>query len=570
MPRVYAYHNNAEQLIAIGRIIVTIFVIFSIWHDLGAYHTDAAIVIYFLTGYLGYAIVLLLAMRRLKMTFTNQPMVIYTPDLIFFGFFVLFTGGPTGTFYLYATFLMISASLRWQLRGTMLSVIIILVILVACTVYPMNLLYDPAYNKTHFVIREASLAIIGAMIGIVSYYEQKRRCTLAELAAWPRSMSEDVSAMMKEILKQTAVILKVPSILAIWDEDEEPWLHVASWSKNEFRYTRESSDVFGEPVAEPLTGKNFFCSNLLAPKTIIPESSTSLPTHFLHWDGAPLSPQLREKFPLPAVLSLVLYGKSVEGRLFAFGRQRMPDDGFILGQVVAREISNSLDQFYLLQQLKLMAVVEERSRLARDLHDGLLQNLAGVNLQLERVSNLLTGEAQKEQQYLDQSRDLIAATMQAIRSHIHQLRPIHFSLPDSGKDIADLLKEMAERIKHQWGLHVELSVKVQASKLPEVLVHGLYNIVHEAIVNAARHAKASSITAEITTTDDQVFITVTDNGCGFPFRGRYDLEALKMMHQGPVTLMERVAFMGGGLIIESVPTGTRLEFILPIITRLLH
>ena len=158
---------------------------------------------------------------------------------------------------------------------------------------------------------------------------------------------------------------------------------------------------------------------------------------------------------------------------------------------------------------------------------------------------------------------LISAEQKNLRSHIRQLKPPYPALPESDEDLGDRLKELAEWIERQWGPRVELDVNLHRHRLPWAVAQGVYFIVHEALVNAARHAKASSVRAAIRSEDRRLHIVVADNGRGFPFHGRRDHAALAGMILGPVTLRERVASLGGELAIESGETGARLEIVLP-------
>lgn len=127
--------------------------------------------------------------------------------------------------------------------------------------------------------------------------------------------------------------------------------------------------------------------------------------------------------------------------------------------------------------------------------------------------------------------------------------------------------ELAERIDRQWGPHVTLNVELFQNRLPWGLASEIYFIVHEALINAARHAKATTLHAEIKSDQNRMHIAVFDNGCGFPFRGCHDLAALTQMNLGPVILRERVASLGGGMILVSGESGTRLGITLPIVKK---
>jgi signal transduction histidine kinase len=96
------------------------------------------------------------------------------------------------------------------------------------------------------------------------------------------------------------------------------------------------------------------------------------------------------------------------------------------------------------------------------------------------------------------------------------------------------------------------------------LARELHRLIHEAIVNAARHAGASLVRVEMHGDGDTISVSVTDNGTGFPFKGRYDLPALLASAQGPASLMERTIGLGGEFVVESTDHGARVEFVIPI------
>jgi signal transduction histidine kinase len=97
------------------------------------------------------------------------------------------------------------------------------------------------------------------------------------------------------------------------------------------------------------------------------------------------------------------------------------------------------------------------------------------------------------------------------------------------------------------------------------LISHIYFIIHEALINIARHAHASVAAVELhTQQDDRVDITVTDDGRGFPFRCHYTHTMLAEMKLGPVMLKDRIAFLGGTLSIDSTNAGSRHAIALPL------
>jgi two-component system sensor histidine kinase UhpB len=121
-----------------------------------------------------------------------------------------------------------------------------------------------------------------------------------------------------------------------------------------------------------------------------------------------------------------------------------------------------------------------------------------------------------------------------------------------------LRQQLAKTVVQQWHLRVELKMEDFDGKLPDVLAREIYQIIREGLVNAARHARASVVEVDLKADDHHAHITVSDNGCGFPFRGRYDDAAIASTGLGPAVIKSRVASLGGALTIDSSESGARL------------
>lgn len=542
-------------------MILAAFALFAVYLDPTDPARYVAATYSLLAGYLCYSIVLTFAVWSTDRVWTRSSVVIHAFDLLIYAVFMFLTAGHSSPFFVFFIFSLVCATLRWQMRGTMYTAAIALGIVIVVAVYPTDFLRDPEFEMDRFVIRIGYLLVVATLLGYLGYFEQQQRGKISGLAAWPRTIPEEIYPLVSEILQHASSLLAVPRTLLFWKEEEEPLLHAASWTEGQFRHSLESPDTFGSLVAEPLAGENFLCHDLLAPKPSVLKDS---PSGFVRWQGMPLHPELQLRFSIKSVLSLALQSESVSGRLFALDNKRMASDDLVLGRIISHEVSCNLDQFYQHKQLQQTATVEERIRLARDLHDGLLQSLTGAALQLDTANQLMEKDPQTARQRLTDIQKLISAEQQNLRSHIQQLKPPYSSLPGWDGDLAGRLKELAERIERQWGLHVDLDVNLHLTRLPWTMAQGVYFIIHEAMINAARHARASSVQAEMSSTDHQLKIVIADNGQGFPFYGRHDHTALAEANLGPVILRERVASLGGKLTIESGKAGARLEITLPI------
>ena len=131
-------------------------------------------------------------------------------------------------------------------------------------------------------------------------------------------------------------------------------------------------------------------------------------------------------------------------------------------------------------------------------------------------------------------------------------------------DLKGRVGELADRVRRQWGVPVTVAAEPEHLKVPDHLVNDVFLLIHEALVNAARHAKASSLQLALLREPQQLSIAVADDGQGFPFHGRFTLDDLTRDERGPRTLRERVAALGGSMVLETGPDGSRLRLIVPL------
>ncbi len=231
---------------------------------------------------------------------------------------------------------------------------------------------------------------------------------------------------------------------------------------------------------------------------------------------------------------------------------------------IARDITERKRAESELQRLQQLAAARERTRLARDLHDSVLQSLAVAGLNLEAAIQGLKVDPEVAKEQLRGVQDLIVREQQELRSFIDELKLATLVPGETDFKIGYVLQELAKTVEQQWHLRVELKMDGLDGQVPAVLAREIYQIIREGLVNAARHAHASVVEVDLQTDDHNARVTVSDNGCGFPFRGHYDHAALTSTGLGPAVIKSRVAALGGALNIDSSESGARLEVTLPL------
>lgn len=222
-----------------------------------------------------------------------------------------------------------------------------------------------------------------------------------------------------------------------------------------------------------------------------------------------------------------------------------------------------MDQSLLSRRLRRAAAADERMRLTRDLHDGVLQSLTGAALQLETVQRILDSDPQSARERLAAIQRLIVEEQRDLRFFIRVSKLAPSGIVAGGGSLSTTLRQLVARLEDLWGLHVDLNLEQMGDGTSDALAYDICFIVQEALVNAARHAAASEVRVAIARSNGSIHVAVADNGRGFPFEGDYDDAKLDALQLGPVMLKERVKALGGTLIVHSTPSGARLDIHLP-------
>lgn len=234
----------------------------------------------------------------------------------------------------------------------------------------------------------------------------------------------------------------------------------------------------------------------------------------------------------------------------------LSQDDLRLLYTVGDLLSMAVERSRLYSKSTELGIVEERNRLAREIHDTVAQGLAAISLRLETAEALLEtdNELEKIQRTIHQALELTRANLDEVRRSVLDLR----AAPLEGRTLVEALQVLAETHQQQWGLDIEFEATGN-HPLSVRLEIGLYRVAQEALNNVGRHAKATKVRFKLVTTPQKVQLIVEDDGCGF------DSTATSTEgHYGLVGISERVKLMGGKFQINSsLGDGTRLEVIIP-------
>ena len=157
------------------------------------------------------------------------------------------------------------------------------------------------------------------------------------------------------------------------------------------------------------------------------------------------------------------------------------------------------------------AVLAERNRIAREIHDTLAQGFVGVSVQLELVSRFLHSSGEAAREHLDQARILVRSSLAEARQSIWELR----SQQDGAQDFAARLTRLAQQVSETGPVRVQLEIHGEYRPLRRDVEDELFRICQEAIANAVRHSGARQVGLDLTFGPRKLRMTVSDNGIGF-------------------------------------------------------
>jgi signal transduction histidine kinase len=271
----------------------------------------------------------------------------------------------------------------------------------------------------------------------------------------------------------------------------------------------------------------------------------------------------RDEFQARALLAATIEASGQPaGRVLLLNPKRgfSPADLRLFERIV-RQIGPPLENIFLLRSLRARAVESERSRISRDLHDGILQTLLSLNIQLEVLRRKLCEKAPESAAELAALQRLLQQESQEFRRLVTDMRPLRVE----SADMRELMLGFAERFRNESGIAIDLFIEDRNLRVPDRLCRELFQIYRESLHNIKKHANASHVVVKLGQDEAKVFLAVDDNGRGFSFSGRYTSEELDRLRLGPISIKERTRSVGGTLTVESNPGhGARLTIEIPL------
>ncbi|OUL37446.1 two-component sensor histidine kinase [Nostoc sp. T09] len=249
----------------------------------------------------------------------------------------------------------------------------------------------------------------------------------------------------------------------------------------------------------------------------------------------PVSPQAQERFQFFTLSLSLLFGLSLIFVLLLMNT--------VLSERQSREelaIANEKLRQYALR-IENQATLEERNRIAREIHDSLGHSLTALNLQLETALKLSQSNPSKAQSFLARAKELGSKALQDVRQSISTMR----SHPLQEQSLEQAVRGLLEDFQHANGFSPICIINLEDS-LPNELKTAIYRIIQESLTNISKHAQATEVRIELDKTPRSLRLTIEDNGKGFDFKQNTTGFGLQSMR-------DRTLAIGGVFNILSAP-----------------
>jgi signal transduction histidine kinase len=255
-------------------------------------------------------------------------------------------------------------------------------------------------------------------------------------------------------------------------------------------------------------------------------------------------------------------GRDWEGRLvLADAEPEGPsEEALRFAQRLVSELGGVAQARFLLGRLRSRIGAMERARVARELHDGTIQSLVAVEMEVNVVRRRAEQEKMGMASDLARVQGLLRSEILELRGTMQRLKPIEIE----PEQMVGFLDAAVARFGRDTGMHAIFDCAVEDVDLPARVCREIARIVQEALQNVRKHSGAQNVLVRFGRAPSGWRLVVNDDGQGFPFDGTLSHAELDEGRKGPYVIKERVRALGGELTIASSPGGgARLEILVP-------
>jgi len=493
-------------------------------------------------------------------------------DIVWAALLTFVSSGPVSPLFLFFIFVVLSAAYRWGFVGTIattavtIGVFLLEIAIANVSPWKATIFASNASSLNVTILRVGYLSMTGFLLSYLAEQEKQSRGELAALAdvmEQPRvelGLGGSVTAVSRVLLQ----IFRAPNIdfvlqdydtrqTFLWslsDRDDPEKVPVA---RMELSDSQEKIWLFADP-AHAWHGTRARNNGALTARLVTPGAWP------LRRDTVQAPPEIAStrSFDNVIVANLGL-ADQWRGRIYLYDAARggTIEQSVHFMDALTEHIAPTLTNVFLLRRLRARISAAERAKVARELHDGAIQALFGVEMKVQALRRSTDLSAEQVKTELEEIQELLRREVPALRELMQALRPIEL---DASDQLPDVLASVVERFRRDTGVPARFVFSGGAVVLPSATALELVRIVQEALVNVRKHSRAKNVMVRLTRTNSACLLVIEDDGVGFEFEGHLSDEELERRRIGPTIIKERARIAGARLAIESAPgTGARLE-----------
>ena len=574
--------RRTERWLATARVFLAVSALVAIRMDPTQLGNSPAA--YGLLGfYMGNSILVLMLLRRRKASTASFRIMVHAADIVWPAFISVFAEGPRSPFFLFFVFVLTAAAYRWGLWETLSTAAAEVVLLWAesalllhvwstrGSVLPWHIFSGLQINVTEFepnrlFMLSVYLLVMGLLLG---YLAEQQKHLRAEKAGVTRMLSKvrvesGLTGTLQQISREVVSMYGAARMVVAAQEihSQRRFLgevHNVDGELSDFKWL-DSRPRESKIYLEDFPGDVCYAAHEQDRWSVVAlnQEGNQVPSP----NTEPLA-ELKQRNPFQSVISVAfVFGSEWRGRVFVFEpswRGETHEELRFLLDLVA-QVGPAVYNVYLLHRLRRRAGAAERARFARELHDGAVQSLIAVEMQVDVLKRQAETTPQVVSGELGRIQGLLREEVLKLRELMQQMKSIDV---DSRKFLS-VVTDAVERFERETGISARFVTDIEKLEMPDKVCRELLRIVQEGLVNVRKHSRARHALVRLASSPSQWSLTMEDDGKGFPFSGRVTQDELERMGKGPMIIKERVRLIAGTLTVESSPgTGTRLEIKVP-------
>jgi signal transduction histidine kinase len=545
-----AERQHIERVLGVGRVALCAAALVSLLSTPSGLATRTQLTVVVLCGYAAFG-ALALAAAAPRRTHALPPRVTHGVDFGAATALTLISAPSPNPFFLLFLFTLLAAAYRWGLRETLMTALAAVLVLWVSSVDGQELLMRSTY-----------LITAAFLIGWLAESELQRRAEVEVVSdALSRLQGETgVHAAMREMSRRLIALFEADQLLAVVHDPRTGAAHV--WSA---RMRPAGPDVRVREIGAKERAQYFFSAPGEAwevRRTARGEQAGLALGHRGQWLGdrnCDVPDTIWGDSAASALAGVeVSFAGQWSGRVFMLRDRPLGGADLAFFRELICRIAPAMFSLYLVQRLRARVSAAERARVARELHDGVIQSLAGVRFDVAALRRHAERGLPIEAE-LGRLEHVLAEQVVATRELMHRIRPVEVT----PRQLPSYLGTLVERFTRETGIPAHYHTDIEATDLSPRTCRELARTLQEALVNVRKHSAAGHVVVRFSADPIHYRLTIDNDGRPFEFAGRLTLAELESARRGPLVIKERVRAMGGELVIESSSDrGVRLDILL--------